>query len=137
MQFSFLILLTNISFDYVSFFLENIDTSKSFIQSSTFLTLHITYLAQGPISSLVPVQSVLLDETKNIRSNNSQSSSSSDLHAVKKVSDHLQERTEDNADCTGHDEGDDSLVGIVLLRSCSDGLHQKLMSVNDVDTWVC
>ena len=58
----------------------------------------------------------------------------SDLHAVKKVSDHLQEKTEDNADCTGHDEGDDSLVGIVLLRSCSDGFHQILMSSNDVET---
>ena len=61
---------------------------------------------------------------------------SSDLHAVKKVEDHLQERTEDNADCAGHEEGDDSLVGILLLGFSSDGLHQKLMSVNDVDTWV-
>ena len=60
----------------------------------------------------------------------------SDLHGVKKVSDYFQEKAEDNADRTGHDEGDDSLVGIVLLKSCSDGLHQKLMSVDDVDTWV-
>ena len=59
----------------------------------------------------------------------------SDLHAVKKVSEHLQKRTEDNADHTGHDDGDDSLIGVVLLRSCSDGFHQKLMSVDDVDTW--
>ena len=58
----------------------------------------------------------------------------SDLQRVKEVEDHLQERTEDDADCTGQDEGDDSLVGIVLLRSCSDGLHQKLMSVDDVET---
>ena len=58
----------------------------------------------------------------------------SDLLAVKEVEGHLQERREDNADCTGHDEGDDSLVGIVLLRSSSDGLHQKLMSFNDVET---
>ena len=61
---------------------------------------------------------------------------SSDLQWVKEVEDRLQERTEDNADCTGHEEGDDTLVGIVLLSSSSDGLHQKLMSVNDVDTWV-
>ena len=61
---------------------------------------------------------------------------SSDLHAVKEVEDHLQERTEDNADCNGHEEGDDSFVGILLLGFSSDGLHQKLMSVNDVDTWV-
>ena len=61
---------------------------------------------------------------------------SSDLQWVKKVEDRLQERTEDNADCTEHDEGDDSLVGIILLSSGSDGLGQKLMSVNDVDTWV-
>ena len=60
----------------------------------------------------------------------------SDLHAVKEVEDHLQERTEDNADCTRHEEGDDSLVGIILLGFSTDGLHQKLMSVNDVDTWV-
>ena len=60
----------------------------------------------------------------------------SDLHAVKEVEDHLQERTEDNADCAGHEEGDDSLVGILFLGFSSDGLHQKLMSVNDVDTWV-
>ena len=59
---------------------------------------------------------------------------SSDLHAVKKVPDHLQKRTEDNADCTGNDEGDDSFVGIVLLMSSSDGLHQKLMSVDDIET---
>ena len=60
----------------------------------------------------------------------------SDLQWVKEVEDHLQERTEDNADCAGHEEGDDSLVGILLLGFSSDGLHQKLMSVNDVDTWV-
>ena len=59
---------------------------------------------------------------------------SSDLHAVKEVEDHLQERTEDNADCTGHDEGDDSLVGIVLLKSSSDGLYQKLVSFDNVET---
>ena len=61
---------------------------------------------------------------------------SSDLQWVKEVEDHLQKRTEDNADYTGHEEGDDSLVGILLLGFSSDGLHQKLMSVNDVDTWV-
>ena len=59
----------------------------------------------------------------------------SDLQRVKEVEDHLQERTEGNADCTGHEEGDDSLVGILLLRFSSDGFHQKLMSLNDVDTW--
>ena len=59
---------------------------------------------------------------------------SSDLHAVKEVEDHLQERTEDNADCTGHEEGDDSLVGIVLLNSSSDGLYQKLVSFDNVET---
>ena len=60
----------------------------------------------------------------------------SDLQWVKEVEDHLQERTEDNADCAGHEEGDDSLVGIVLFSSSSDGLLQKPMSVNDVDPWV-
>ena len=59
---------------------------------------------------------------------------SSDLQWVKEVEDHLQERTEDNADCNGDEEGDDSLVGILLLGFSSDGLHQKLMSVDDVET---
>ena len=52
----------------------------------------------------------------------------SDLHAVKKVSDHLQERTEDNADGKRHDEGDGSVVGIILLGPCADSLHHKLVS---------
>ena len=54
--------------------------------------------------------------------------SSTDLHVVKKVPDYLQERTEDNANCAGHDEDDDSVVGIVLFRPSSDGFHQKLVS---------
>ena len=59
----------------------------------------------------------------------------SDLLAVKEVEGHLQERREDNADCTGHDEGDDSLVGIVLLSSSSDGLHQKLVSCDNIGSY--
>ena len=59
----------------------------------------------------------------------------SDLHVVEKVSTHLQERTEENADCKGKDEGDDDVAGIILLGSSADSLHQKLVSRYYIGTY--
>ena len=61
---------------------------------------------------------------------------SSDLQWVKEVEDHLQKRTEDHSEEEDNNQDADVAVGIILLSSSADGLHQKLMSVNNVDTWV-
>ena len=60
---------------------------------------------------------------------------SSDLQRVKEVEDHLQERTEDHREWEDNHEDDDVVVGTIFLSPCTDGLQQKLMSCNDVETW--
>ena len=56
----------------------------------------------------------------------------SDLQWVKEEEDHLQDWTEDNADCYEDEKDDDILVGIILLGFRSDGLRQKLVSWYDI-----
>ena len=60
---------------------------------------------------------------------------SSDLQWVKEVEDHLQERTEDHSEEEDNHQDDDVVAGIIFLSPCTDGLQQKLMSFNDVESW--
>ena len=58
----------------------------------------------------------------------------SDLHIVETVEDHLQERKQDNTSRDGGDQNYGSVVGIIFLWSCSNGLSQKVMSIENVSS---
>ena len=60
---------------------------------------------------------------------------SSDLQWVKVVEDHLQERTKEHSEGKENNQDDDVVVGIIFLSPCTDGLHQKLMSFIDIESW--
>ena len=51
------------------------------------------------------------------------------------VEDHLQERTEKYSEEEDNNQDDDVVVGIIFLSPSADGLQQKLVSFNDVESW--
>ena len=59
----------------------------------------------------------------------------SDLEWVEEVENHLQERAEDHSEEEDNKQDDYVVVGVIFLRPSADGLQQKLMPSNDVETW--